>query len=294
MFEKRELKLSSGSGRDFLEVRDKTIFDISVFFIRFHNILYRKKIRRGITLALLFFYGFYLSGCVSPGATTKDYADLHFRVGSAHLEKGNFPEALKELLQAESYKTNNPLIYNNLGMTYFMLERYEQSEINFKKAISLNPNFTEGRNNLSRVLVERGKYREAREQIKKVLEDLTYTQPAKVFINLGLSYFKEQKYSESREAFLKAVNYDRENCLAQSYYGRSLLEMKELQRSIQVLDKASAYCLKVNFDEPIYFSAIAYYRMGDSMKARARLEALVQKNSSLKDKAESMLEILRK
>lgn len=231
---------------------------------------------------------------MSTGATNKDFADLHFRVGSSHLEKANFPEALKELLQAESYNTNDPLIYNNLGLAYFMLERYEQSEFNFRKAITLDSTFTDARNNLSRVLIERGKYKEAREQIKLVLEDLTYTQPAKVFINLGLSYFREHKYADSKEAFLKAVSYDRENCLAQSYYGRSLLEMKDSERAIQVLDKASGICLKVNFDEPIYFSAIAYYRMGDRIKAQARLETLVQKNSPFKDKAESMLDILRK
>jgi Tfp pilus assembly protein PilF len=233
-------------------------------------------------------------GCISAGATKKDYADLHFRVGSSQLEKGNFPEALKELLQAESYETKEPLIYNNLGLAYFMLERYEQSEVNFRKALALDKTFTDSRNNLSRVLIERGKYKEAREQIKIVLEDLTYTQPGKVFINLGLSYFKEQKYSEAKDAFLKAVSYDRESCLAQNYYGRSLLEMKDSEKAIQALDKASGYCLKVNYDEPIYFSAIAYYRMGDRIKAQARLETLVQKNSPFKDKAESMLDILRK
>lgn len=247
-------------------------------------------------VAIIFIYWclLQLGGCVTPGASKKDFADLHFKVGSSHLEKGNFPEALKELLQAESYNTNDPLIYNNLGLAYFLLERYEQSETNFRKAIALNGTFTDARNNLSRVLIERGKFKESREQIKKVLEDLTYAQPAKVYINLGLSYFREQKYTESKDAFLKAVNYDRENCLAQSYYGRSLLEMKEAERAIQVLDKASGYCLKANFDEPIYFSAIAYYRMGDRVKAQARLETLVQKNSPLRDKAESMLDILRK
>lgn len=247
-----------------------------------------------ISLFLLYWSCLQLGGCVSSGATNKDFADLHFKVGSSHLEKGNFPEALKELLQAESYNTNDPLIYNNLGLAYFMLERYEQSEVYFRKAIALNGTFTDARNNLSRVLVERGKFKESREQIKKVLEDLTYTQPAKVYINLGLSYFREQKYTEAKDAFLKAVNYDRENCLAQSYYGRSLLEMKEAERALQALDKASGYCLKVNFDEPIYFSAIAYYRMGDRTKAQARLETLVHKNSPFKEKAESMLDILRK
>jgi Tfp pilus assembly protein PilF len=215
-------------------------------------------------------------------------------VGTNHLEKANYPDALRELLQAEALDPKEALIQNNLGLAYFMRQRHELSETHLRRAIALDSSFTDAKNNLARVLIEQGKYKEARTYLSEVLEDLTYTQPGKVYVNLGLSYFREQSYAEAKEAFLKSIGYDRENCLAQNYYGRSLLELKESAKAIQALDKAAGYCLKVNFDEPIYFSAIAYYRMGDRLKAQSRLETLVQKNSPYKDKAETMLEILRK
>ncbi len=233
-------------------------------------------------------------GCVSKGPSNEDLAKVHFRVGTSHLEKGNYPDALRDLLQAEALSPKDPLIQNNLGLAYFMRERYELSENHLRNAVSLDPQFTDARNNLARVLIERGNHKEARQNLDRVLADLTYPQPGKAYVNYGLSYFREQKYSDAKDAFLKAIGHDRENCLAQNYYGRCLLELKDSAKAIQALDKAAGFCLKVNFDEPIYFSAIAYYRMGDRNKAQSRLETLVQKNSPYKDKAETMLEILRK
>lgn len=236
----------------------------------------------------------FIVGCVSKGPSNEDLALVHFRVGTSHLEKGNYPDALRDLLQAEALNPKDPLTHNNLGLAYFMRERYELSESHLRNAVALDSAFTDARNNLARVLIERGNYKEARQNLDKVLADLTYPQPGKAYVNLGLSFFREQKYADAKEAFLKAIGYDRENCLAQNYYGRCLLELKESAKAIQALDKAAGFCLKVNFDEPIYFSAIAYYRMGDRLKAQSRLETLVQKNSPYKDKAETMLEILRK
>lgn len=232
-------------------------------------------------------------GCVSSGPSKKDLSFVHFRVGSSHLEKGNFPEALKELLEAEELNSNDPLIFNNLGLVYFMLGRFELSESKLRKAIQLEPKFTDARNNLARVLIERGQFSEARKLLEIVLKDLTYPQPAKVYVNYGLAYFRDQKYLEAKDLFLTAIKYERENCLAQNYYGRSLLELKEGEKAVQALDKAAGFCLVVNFDEPIYYSAIAYYRLGDRIKAQARLETLIQKNSQYKEKAETMLGILK-
>lgn len=236
----------------------------------------------------------FVLGCVSHGPTKKDVAVVHFRVGSSHLEKGNYPDALKDLLTAESLNPEDPLIYNNLGLTYFMMKRFELAEKNLRKAVELEPTFTDARNNLGRVLIERGSFKEARQQLDKVLEDLTFAQPGKVHINYGLSYFKEQNYKEAKESFLKAINFDRENCLAQNFYGRSLLELKDSERAVKALDRAAGYCLKINFDEPIYYGAIGYYRLGDHLRAQSRLETLIQKNSQYKEKAETMLEILKK
>lgn len=236
---------------------------------------------------------FLILGCASNGPSKEDLAQVHFRVGTSYLEKGLFPEALKELLEAQDLNPREALIQNNLGLTYFMRERYELAETHLRRAVQMNGQFTDAKNNLARVLIEQKKYKEARYFLTKVFDDLTYPQPGKAYINLGLSHFREGNFVAAKEAFLKSIGFDRESCLAQNYYGRSLLELNEHSKAIQAFDQATGFCSKMNFDEPIYFSAIAYYRMGDVTKARSRLESLIEKKSVLKDKAESMIELLR-
>jgi Tfp pilus assembly protein PilF len=233
--------------------------------------------------------------CKSAGdSRNQQKADLHLRLGTNNLERGNYPDALKDLLIAESLAPNEPLTQNNLGLAYFMREKYDQAEIHIRKAIELEPKFTDAKNNLGRVLIEKKKFADAKKYLNEVLEDLTYPMPGKAYINLGLASFGEQAYGEAKEYFLKAINFDRENCLAQNYYARSLLELKEYKKAVTAFDKAEAFCAKQSFDEPSYFSAVNSYRMGDTYKAKLKFEALIEKNSSYREKAEQMLEVLRK
>jgi Tfp pilus assembly protein PilF len=227
-------------------------------------------------------------------ARNKQKADLHLRLGTSSLEKGNFPDALKDLLVAETLDSNNPLIQNNLGLAYYMRDRVDQAEVHIRRAIEIEPKFTDAKNNLGRVLIAKKKYSESKKILNEVLEDLTYPFQGKVYINLGLACFEETQFNDAKDYFLKAITFDRENCLAQNYYARTLLELKDFKRAITGFDKAEAFCSKQSFDEPAYFSAVTSYRMGDIYKAKLKFEALVDKNSTYREKAEQMLEILRK
>lgn len=246
------------------------------------------------TLFLILSILFFTSCKSTEDARNQQKADLHLRLGTANLEKGNFPEALKDLLSAESLDPNNPLVQNNLGLAYYMRDRVDQAEVHIRRAIDLESKFTDAKNNLGRVLIAKKKYSEAKKYLNEVLEDLTYPYPGKAYINLGLAYFEEGSFAEAKDYFLKAVTYDRENCLAQNYFARTLLELKDFKRAITGFDKAEAFCAKQSFDEPAYYSAVTSYRMGDIYKAKLKFEALVDKNSTYREKAEQMLEILRK
>jgi hypothetical protein len=50
-----------------------------------------------------------------------------------------------------------------------------------------------------------------------------------------------------------------------------------------------AFCEKNQFDEPEYYSAISYYRLGEKSKAKSRFEALKAKDGPFHDKAAEML-----
>ncbi len=236
-------------------------------------------------------------GCaLFGGPGNKEKAELHLRLANAQMEAGIYPSALRELQTAEKLDPKNAAIQNNLGLVYFFRERYETSERYLKNAVKLDPSFSEARNNLARVLIERGQYAAAEKEIKKVLEDLTYPNPEKAYANLGLIKFNEKKFGAARAAYARVLAQSSDDCIAGTYYGRSYFEEADYRAATEYLDRAIGFCQKSLFDEPHYYSALAYYRLGDKSKSIARFEEIIKlyQNGRYRDKAKDMLTLLRK
>jgi Tfp pilus assembly protein PilF len=245
---------------------------------------------------LLTFSIFILTACASGNSKDSEKAELFLRMGSAQFENGNYPAALNDLLKAEELDSKNPAIQNNLGLIYFMRQRYDLAEKHIRRALSINNKYTEARNNLARVLIERGQFKEAEKELRIVIDDLTYPSVDKAYVNLGLAQFNQKNYSESKESFLHAINFSRDNCVANAYYGRSYFEMKDYDKASTALDTAIGFCQRALFDEPHYFSALTYYRLGDKDKAMARFSEIVKlyPEGKYREKSKAMLEMLRK
>lgn len=238
-----------------------------------------------------------VGGCAST-TKSKDEAALHARIGTALLQQGHYPDALRELLLAKKLDPKSASTENNLGLVYFMREKYNTSAEHIEHAVALDPAYSEARNNLGRVLIELGRYDEAISQLHKVLNDLTYADPAKAMVNLGLAYFRKGDYAQAKATFSKAIETNRENCLAQTLYGRSLFEMAQFALAAQSLDNASIICQAKNgpgFDEPQYYSGLAYYKLGRTSAAVSRMEDVMKlyPDGHYAKKAENLLKLMK-
>ena len=235
-----------------------------------------------------------LVACVS-NSKNRDEAELHLRMGTGYLQEGNYPSALRELLLAEQLDPSNTMVQNNLGLAYFFRDRFELAAEHLKKAISLDSKFTEARNNYARVLIELTRYDQAISELKIVLDDLTYNEPAKAWVNMGLAYFQRGDFKTARDRFASAIQNNRNHCLAHTLYGRSLLELGELQTAATALDSAVVVCRPSKYDEPHYFSGLTYYKLGRTSSAIARMEEVVKlyPEGRYAKKAESMLKLMK-
>jgi tetratricopeptide (TPR) repeat protein len=112
----------------------------------------------------------------------------------------------------------------------------------------------------------------------------------------GIIYFKRKQFAAAKIKFQKAIELQKDNCLASSYYGRCLYELKDHKKAAQALDQAVGFCQRSQFDEPHYYSALTYYQMGQPEKAEARLQEIIKLYPQGKyvDKAKDMLETMRK
>jgi type IV pilus assembly protein PilF len=243
----------------------------------------------------LFLVAILLTGCTSFHAN-QEKAVLHQANGQSLYENESFSLALKEFLAAEANDPDSPTIQNNLGLTYFMKERYQTSIKHFEKAVELDPKFTDAKNNLARAYIEAGRFQEAEKMLRIVLNDLTYTAPERAYINLGLSSFKQKKFGLAKENFMKAINSQPDNCFAHTYYGRSYFEMQNYEASIPALDKAIEFCQKLMIDEPHYYSALSYYRLGEKQKSINRFEEVIKlyPNGKYADRSKGMLNIIKR
>lgn len=238
---------------------------------------------------------FITTGCATF-SERKDKSLLHLQLGISHFEAGHYPMALSEFLKAEDLDSDNPSIQNNLGLTYFMREKYDLSEKHLKRALNIEPRFTDARNNLARLLIERKKYTEAEKELKTVLNDLTYTGLDKAYLNLGLSEFNQKKFTLAKGSFLKALEQQQDNCVANTYYGRTLFELTDYNRALVALDRAISHCQKSAFDEPHYYSALTFYRLGQKEKSIERFREVVNlyPNGHYNEKSRAMIDLIRK
>ncbi len=236
------------------------------------------------------------TSCTSWKKDRQEKAELLLRIGSSHFASGQYPLALSTLLEAEKLDPENPVIQNNLGLTYFMRQRYDLAQNHLRRALSLNKNFSDARNNLSRVLIELNQYSEAEKEIRIVLADLTYTGTDRAYVNLGLSQFNRKDWKNAQASFEKSLASNRENCIAATYIGRCEFEREDYTNATTSFDRAISLCQKQLFDEPHYFSALTWYRLGQTQQSLARFEevAKLYPDGAYREKARAMIELIRK
>ena len=244
-----------------------------------HPIRLIQRLSLVILIALL--SCFFFIGCANlfsqNSSNNNEIADIHLRLGTTYLEQGQNSHALKQLLRASELAPDNPLIQNNLGLTYFVFEKYDLAEKHLKNATSLKPEYTEARNNLSRVLIEEKKYPQAQKELELVLNDLTYHNRDKAFVNLGMIHFVQQNFNVAITNFQLALKLNPNYCLAHNYLGRSFYELKEYKKSAEIFDHAVKFCQKLQFDEPQYFGALSYLNLGQTLQAQNRFKELLVK-----------------
>jgi Tfp pilus assembly protein PilF len=235
-----------------------------------------------------------LSGCASASKADKERAGLYFKIGTGFLSKGQYPQAMSELLKAEQLDPKNPQILNNLGLVFYLRGRVKQAEEKFRKAIKYESRFSDAKNNLARALMDQQKYPEAIKLLEEVEADLTYGAPERICSNLGMAYFEQGNFKKAEGYLSRSIEIRRQNCTTANYYGRTLLELKRPKESAEMLDQAVEYCRATKFEEPLYFSAMSYFTLGEKEKSRARLEELLKEypKSKFVAKAKGMLELL--
>jgi len=220
----------------------------------------------------------FISSCASFWGRNEELSKLHLNIGISNLGRGEFPGAIKELLIAKDLDGSNPAIYNYLGLAYFGRGRLDLAEENIRKCISMSPEYTEAYSNLSRVLIEKGDFPGAEASAQLGLKDLTFDQPERLYLDLGVALFWQKKYKEAITALSRSLDSQRLDCAANTWSGRAHFELNQLQKSIQFMDRALGSCNKSQNVDALFHGGWSYYKLGDRETAKDRWQRLIKEH----------------
>lgn len=212
-----------------------------------------------------------------------------------YLELKDTVAALKDLNQAIKIDPNNEEYLETRGNVLFSLKKYEDSNRDYQKIISINPGGVMGYMGLGRNQKEQGEYDKALGNFSHVIK--IHPEYSSGYSFRAEVYLKEKRYNEAADDILVALNIDEDrkayylmleeykdeqklallkakfqikktkepNNVYWSYYYGTVLENNELYR-----DAIEQYqeCKRINassmFDERI---SVCYSRMGDFSRA---------------------------
>lgn len=251
---------------------------------------------KAVLIFIFFFPIFVFIGCISTSHPKAERARLHLEIGDSHLQANRLPQALQSFLEAEKLAPNDYQVQRALGITYMARERYDLAEKHFKKAISENPQSTLSRNDLTQLYLQQKKFKLAEELLHVSLADLTFPQPDRTYYLYGYLKFETGEFRAALTQLEKSIKFNKSDCFSQNYFGRTLFELERYSEASNALDQAVGLCKQNGFDEPHYFSALAYYRIGESDKSRARFQEITKfyPDGKYREKAKAMLDVLAK
>jgi len=122
-----------------------------------------------------------------PGQDTSAQARarIHTELGAGYFTRGQFDVALDELNGALKEDPGYAPAYGMMGLVYGELRDDVQAERNFQRAIELNPQDPEVRNNFGWFLCQRGREPQALGQFELAIRNPFYRTPDMALLNAG-------------------------------------------------------------------------------------------------------------
>lgn len=212
-------------------------------------------------------------------------------MGTGNLIKGRAPQAIRDLSEAERLDPENPVIQNTLGLAYLQRKEFDFAREHFQKAVNLNSEYTDARNNLGRLYIEMARYDAGIAELEVVVKDLKYDAPEKGYLNLGIAHMRKNELMKAEEYFIKSLQLNSRFCPTHNFYGQLLYRQQKYTKAIDYFENALKLCNN-NYDEAHYYGALSYYKTGATSKAVARLEEVVR-NYPESDYSKKAAETLR-
>jgi type IV pilus assembly protein PilF len=215
----------------------------------------------------------FAAGCALSQAD-KNRSLYHYQMGQSLYAENNFTAALQEFTEAEKITPKDPVLLNDLGLTYFRKGRYELAEARYLKALDLKPDYSEARNNLGVNYLEMKRWDDAIKQFRKVRDDIFYPGQDAAAINIGLAYLGKGEYQLALGELRAAVGRNPSDPRARLTLGRVYFALDRTELAIEEYRKSLE--LNRSYANAHYYLALAEVKLKQSDKARASFKEVLR------------------
>lgn len=163
---------------------------------------------------------------------------------------GNYQKSEPLLNQLILLDNKNPEIFQMLATIYYDKGQFKKAIKTFKRALEIDPTYTDASVGLSIILNDLGRYEEGREIFETAQRELnrtkTTTDPyinerlATKHVELGDLYFQYKRYMEATEQYYKALNLSSRKAEVSLKIADAFLKASEPKKALKILRDVQA------------------------------------------------------
>jgi len=189
-----------------------------------------------------------------------------------------YQAAINALNQGREIEPNKAEIYYNLGLVWEKISQLDQAIGDYQKAIELNPEYLNAYNNLGNIYYATGKIKEA----ESIYHQAIKANPNHFgsYLNLGNILMAKKQWDEAIEIYLKALEINKNN--PDILYNIGLAYEKKGDKLVAARYFGRSYYRQGNYEEAFKYLAKVlneeddYYYLGFALKRLNREEESLQ------------------
>jgi len=185
----------------------------------------------------------------------KSAAIAHFNLGAAYFDHEKIDESMVEYKRALLIEPDYAEVYYGLGAAYFRQGKIDKAMVEYKRALSIKPDYAEAHDLLGVAYAKKGNLKEAIMEHKK---SLTINPSYAIgFSNLGFAYAEKGDLDDAIISYEKALSINPH--MEATFYNLGLVYYKKGILDKAVLSFLRALELNPSYAKACYSLGLAYY-----------------------------------
>lgn len=179
-------------------------------------------------------------------ASKEKAIETRVQIAINYLKKNDSETAIEHLNAALESDPESPRVHEVLGFAFASQGEKELAEEHYRKALKYDSNYSRGRNNFAVFLYANGRFKEAKKEFEKVVDDVYYNNRADAFLNLGMCELALKDKEAAETAFRRSVALNHHEPMAHLELAYILYEKGNFPDAQKHLDQYRGLVSKAN------------------------------------------------